>query len=158
MLLKSTPGDPPEPFWASLGVGERTSAILSDFCAKNSPFGEAFGETFSAFFLGLRDKKKGCLGGPSKTAPFFCRFWDLPGGPQEGSCLHGSSIFIFPARPKKGSNMGGKMERFGHPNPNSTHFGAPFVRNWCQKSCIEKRVQHLGFDPDCERGGGRGKT
>ena len=68
----------------------------------------------------------------------------LPGGPQEGSRLDGSSIFTFAAGPKKGSNMGAKMEPFGLPNPNYTHFGAPFMRNWCPKSCIEKRLQNLG--------------
>ena len=59
----------------------------------------------------------------------FGRFWDLPRGPQEGSRLHGSSIFTFAAGAEKGSKMGAKMECFGLPNPNYTHFGAPFVRN-----------------------------
>ncbi len=34
------------------------------------------------------------------------------------------------------------MEPFGLPNLNYTHFGPPFVRNWCPKSCIEKRLQN----------------
>ncbi len=36
------------------------------------------------------------------------------------------------------------MEPFGLPNPNYTHFGLPFGRNWGPKSCIEKWVQNLG--------------
>ena len=102
--------------------------------------------TVSALFFhpGLRDTKKGGPGGPPKLDPFFCRFWGLPGGPQEGSLSGDSSILTFAAGPQKGSNMGAKMERFGHPNPSYTHFGPPFVRNRCPKSCIEKRLQNLG--------------
>ena len=103
-----------------------------------------FWRTFWAlcFFRASRTLEKGGPGGPSKLDPFFGRFWDLPGGPQEGSRLHGSSILTFAARPKKGSKMGAKMEPFGLPNLNYTHFGAPFVRNWCPKSCIEKGLQN----------------
>ncbi len=112
---------------------------------KSSPFWEAFGAPFRHFFFsGLRDTKKGVREGHSKLDSFFGRFWALPGGPQEGSRLDGSSIFTFAAGPKKDSKMGANMERFGLPNPNYTHFGPPFVRNWCQKSCIEKRLQNLG--------------
>ena len=78
-----------------------------------------------------------------KTRPLF---WPILGSarrPQEGSRVHGSSIFTLAAGPKKGSEMGAKMEPFGLPDPNYTHFGAPFVRNWCKKSCIEKRVLNL---------------
>ncbi len=39
----------------------------------------------------------------------------LPGGPQEGSRLDGSSFFTFAAEPKKDSKMGAKMEHFGSP-------------------------------------------
>ena len=109
-----------------------------------SPFWRAFGAPFRHFFWSLRDTKKGGLGGPSKLDPFFCRFWGLPGGPQEGSRLDGSSIFTFAAGPKKSSKMGAKMEPSGVPNPHYTHFGAPFGRNRGLKSCIEKRVQNLG--------------
>ncbi len=141
MLLKSTPGGLPEPFWASPGEGERKGAILSDFCAKNSPVWEAFGAQVWLFFCsGLRGTTKGCLRRPSKIVPFFCRFGDLPGGPQEGSRLHGSSIFTFVTGPKKGSKMGAKMDRFGPPNPNYTNFGPPFGRNWGPKSCIRNVV------------------
>ncbi len=95
------------------------------------------GHLFGTFFVwSLRDTKKGGLGGPSKLDPFFVRFWGLPGGPQEGSRLDGSSIFTFVAGPKKGSKMGAKMEPFGLPNPNRTYFGAPFGRNRGPKSCI----------------------
>ncbi len=41
--------------------------------------------------------------------------------------------------PKKGSKMGANMEPFGLPNPNYTHFGPPFLRNWCQKKLIFSR-------------------
>ncbi len=68
----------------------------------------------------------------------------LPGGPQEGSLSGDSSILTFAAGPQKGSNTEAKIERFGLPNPSYTHFGSPFVRNRCPKSCIEKRLQHLG--------------
>ncbi len=102
--------------------------------------------TVSALFLhpGLRATKKGGPGGPPKLDPFFRRFWGLPGGPQEGSLSGDSSILTFAAGPQKGSSMGAKMERFGHPNPSYTNFGPPFVRNVCPKSCIEKRLQNLG--------------
>ena len=43
--------------------------------------------------------------------------------------------FHFLAGPKKGSKMGAKMEPFGLPNPNYTHFGAPFGRNCAQNEC-----------------------
>ena len=85
---------------------------------KRSPFGGAFGTLFGTFFRVSGTLKKEGPGGPSKLDPFFGRFWSLPGGPQEGSRLHGSSIFTFAAGPKKRSKMGAKMERFGLPNPN----------------------------------------
>ncbi len=107
--------------------------------------GPRSGPKIVTFFVwSLRDTKKGGPGGPSKIGALFDRFWGLPGGPQEGSRAHESSIFTFAAGPKKGSNMGAKMECFGLPNPNYTHFGAPFGRNRGRKSCIEKRVQNLG--------------
>ncbi len=68
---------------------------------------------------------------------FFVTFWrtekvsqndsqkGLPGGPQEGSRLDGSSIFTFAAEPKKGSKMEAKMELLGsqchHYTPFSSH-------------------------------------
>ena len=66
MLLKSIPGGPPEPFWASLGVGERKSAILSDFRAEKTPFWEAFGAPVRFCFSGLWDTKKGVQEGLQK--------------------------------------------------------------------------------------------
>ncbi len=103
------------------------------------PFGGLLGHLFGTFFFSsLLDTKKGGPGGPSKLDPFFSGFWGLPGWPQEGSRLDGSSIFTFAARPKKGSKMGAKMEPFGLPNQNYTHFGAPLGRNRGRKSCIEK--------------------
>ena len=131
--------------------------MFTDFWhEKLVPLGRLFGHLFVLFlFSGLRDTKKGGPGGPSKLDPFFGRFWSLPGGPQEGSRLHGSSIFTFAAGPKKGSKMGAKMERFGLPNPNYTHFGAPFVRNWCPKSCIAKREgKNASSAHPCGRPGG----
>ena len=104
------------------------------------PFGGLLGHLFGTFFCwSLRDTKKGGLGGPSKLDPFLCRFWGLPGGPQEGCRLDGSSIFTFAAGPKKGSKMGAKMECSGFPNPNYTHCGASWARNRCQKKCIAKK-------------------
>ncbi len=93
------------------------------------------------FFWSLRDTKKGGPGRPSKIGPFFGRFWGLPGGPQEGSRLDGSSIFTFAAGPKKGSKMRAKMELFGLPNPHYTHFGASLGRNGCPKRGVKKRLQ-----------------
>ncbi len=52
----------------------------------------------------------------------------------------GAQFSLLQPDPKKGSKMGAKMQRFALPNPNYTHFGAPFVRKWCPKSCIEKRL------------------
>ena len=92
------------------------------------PFGRLLGHLFGTFFFsGLRGTKKGGPGGPSKLDPFLDGCWCLPGGSQEGSRVHGSSIFTFSAGPQKGSKMGAKMERFGLPNPSYTHFGAPWV-------------------------------
>ena len=98
----------------------------------------------TSVFSGLRDTKKEGLGARSKLDTLFGGFWGLAGGPQEGSLLHDSSIFTFAAGPKKGSKMGAKMERVGFPNPSYTNFGPPIVRKWCQKNCIEKRLQNLG--------------
>ncbi len=52
----------------------------------------------------------------------------LPGGPQEGSRLDGSSIFTFAAEPKKGSKMRAKMERFGSQGRHYTPFRSPMSR------------------------------
>ena len=43
----------------------------------------------------------------------FSRFWDLPGGPQEGSRLHGSSTFTFTAGPKKAPKWEPKWSALG---------------------------------------------
>ena len=112
----------------------------------NSPLLKSFLDTCSAlfFFQGLRDAKKGGPGARSKINLFFGGFRGLPGGPQEGSRLDGSSMFTFTAGAKKGSKMRAKMELFGLPNPHYTHFGAPFGRNLGPKSCIKKSVQNLG--------------
>ena len=146
MLPKSTPGGSLESFWDRLGAGEHQGIILNDFRAKLPPLLRGFWATCSAllFFSGLRDTKKEGLGARSKLDTLFGGFWGLAGGPQEGSLLHDSSISTFAAGPKKGSKMGAKMERFGFPNPSYTNFGPPIVRKWCQKSCIEKRLQNLG--------------
>ena len=111
------------------------------------PSGRLLGHLFGLFFSGPRDTKKGGPGGPSKIVPFFGRFWGLPGGPQEGSRLHGSSIFTFAARPKKGSKMGAKMKRFGLPNLSYTHFGPPFVRQRCQQNCGNQHNLHSFVPP-----------
>ena len=129
------------------GGGERKSAILRDFCAKKTLFWEAFGPPVRPFFGGPLGQQKGVPGGPSKIVAFFDRFWDLPGRPQEGSRLHGSSTFTFAAGSKKGSNMGAKMECFGLPNPNYTNFGVPFGRNRGPKSCIRNLVVFEGPVP-----------
>ena len=128
------------PIESSRGPKVSEIRVFCDFRTKNQSLLGGFWGTFSALFFcwSLRDTKKGGLGGPSKLDPFFRRFWGLPGGPQEGSRLDGSSIFTFAAGTKKGSKMGATMERFGLPNPNYTHFGAPFGRNRGPKSCIEK--------------------
>ncbi len=100
---------------------------------------EGFWATFSALVLSsLGDTKKGGLGRPSKIGRFFGRCWGLPGGPQEGSRLHGSSIFTFTVGAKKVSKMTAKIELFGLPNPHDTHFGAPFGRNGCPKRGVKK--------------------
>ena len=82
-------------------------------------------DTFSAllFVLSLRDTKKGGPGGPPKLEPFFSPFEGLPGGPQEGSLLHDSSILTFAPGHQKDSQMETKMERSGIQKLNYTHFG-----------------------------------
>ncbi len=77
--------------------------VLTDFCdQKESLLGRRLGYLFGTVFFGsLRDTKKGGLGGPSKLDPFFGRIWGLPGGPQEGSRLDGSSIFTLQPDPKR---------------------------------------------------------
>ena len=104
--------------------------------------GELFGHLFGTIFiLGLRDAKKGGPGARSKLDLFFDAFRGLPGGPQEGSRLDGSSTFTFAAGAKKGSKMRAKMELFGLPNPHYTHFGAAFGRNGCPKRGVKNRLQ-----------------
>ena len=85
------------PFGQIWGWGERKRTILMDFRVKNVPLLGGFWGTFLALFSFRLSGtlKKGGPGGPSKLGPSFCRFWGLRGGPQEGSCLHGSSIFTF---------------------------------------------------------------
>ena len=70
------------------------------------------------FFWSLRDTKKGGPGRPSRIGPFFGRCWGLPGGPQEGSRLDGSSPTT-PVRtppkirsPKKHEIQGGTLAIF----------------------------------------------
>ncbi len=134
-------------FWGGCGRGlrHRVSTVTPP-CHPTPPRPGGLWGPVSAhcFPPGLRDPKQGGPGGPPKLDPFFRRCWGLPGGPQEGSLSGDSSILTFAAGPQKGSNMGAKIERFGHPNPNYTHFGAPFGRNRAPKSCIGKRVQNLG--------------
>ncbi len=103
----------------------------SPFTTKKESLLGGFWGFFSAlcFVRASESLKKGAPGGHSKLQPFFSKFWGLPGGPQEGSRLHGSSIFTFVVGPEKGSKMGAKMERFGLPNPNYTLLGAAFGRN-----------------------------
>ena len=102
-------------------------------------------------------------------------FWSMLGSARRASGGFPSRRqlnFHFCSRPKKGSKMGAKMEPFGLPSLNYTHFGPPFVRNWCQKSSIEKRLQNkvtprlggvqcTGVCPLClpkgRRGGGGGR-
>ena len=132
---------PPEAaYQRSTGIRLCKMSVFSDFRHESIvPFGRLLGHLFGTFyFSSLRDTKKGCPGGPSKLDPCLGRFWGLPGGPQEGSRLDGSSIFTFAAGPKKGSKMEPKMEPFGLPNPNYAHFGLPFGRNRGPKSCIKK--------------------
>ena len=81
---------------------------------KVAPFGGLLGHLFSSFFCSsLRDTKKGGLGAPSKLVPFFGPFWDLPGGPQEGSRLHGSSIFTLQPGPKRAPKWEPKWSLLG---------------------------------------------
>ena len=82
---------------------------------KSSPFWGAFGTPFRRmlFFRASGTLKKGGPGGPSKLDPFFCRFWDLPGGPQEGSRLHGSSIFTLQPDPKRAPKWEPKWSLLG---------------------------------------------
>ncbi len=51
--------------------------------------------------------------------------------------------FHFCSRTQKGLESGSQNGTFWAPKSDYTHFGAPFVRNWCQKSCIEKRLPNL---------------
>ncbi len=117
------------PIWTPRGPKVPKMSVVTDFRHEKVSFWDGFWGCFSAHFLFLASGtlKKGCLGGPSKLDPFFSRFWDLPGGPQECSRPHGSSISTFAAGPKKGSKMGANMERFGSPNPNYTAFS---LRCW----------------------------
>ena len=52
----------------------------------------------------------------------------LPGGPQEGSRLDGSSMLTFAAEPKKDSKMGAKMERFESPKSPLYYFLEDLLR------------------------------
>ncbi len=52
----------------------------------------------------------------------------LPGGPQEGTRLDGSSIFTVVTQPKKGSKKLSKMERFGSQSLHYTPFWSPMYR------------------------------
>ena len=79
-----------------------------------------------------------------KWLALFWAILDLPGGPQEGSRVHGSSIFTFAAGSKKGSKMGAKIESFGLPKPNYTHFGHHLGEIGIQKAASKKRLQNLG--------------
>ena len=108
------PGETPGP---KRRPGEKKTS-KKDFLPPGAHF-----DTFSAlFFRASWILKKRGPGAPSKPDQVFGRFGGLPGGPQEGSRLDGSSIFTFAAGPKKGSKMGAKMEPVGLPNPNYTNF------------------------------------
>ena len=61
----------------------------------------------------------------------------LPRGPQESSRLDGSSMFTVAAGPKKGSNMGAKMERFGSQDRHYT----PFCSPWSPKEAFKMRCR-----------------
>ena len=68
---------------------------------------------------------------------FFCRTEKgsqkdsqkgLPGGPQEGSRLDGSSFFTFAAKPKKGLQNGSQNGAFGEPKSPLYYFLDDFLR------------------------------
>ena len=109
-----------------------------------SSFGDLFGTSF--FFSSLQGTKKGGPGGPPKLDSFFGPFRGLPGGPQEGSLCSDSSILTFAAGPKKGSKMGAKMEPFGLPNPNYTHFGGSIGESWALLK-LSSATQRTLMDP-----------
>ncbi len=98
---------------------------LKKYIPTANPFDTHFGNYWHLFsFRGLRDLKKGGPRAYSEQAPLFYRFWDLSREPQEGSCLHGSSILSFPVGPEKASQkMGAKIEHRGIPNLSYTHVG-----------------------------------
>ena len=88
----------------SKGCGAPPRCLLEDFATISDGFGPPFGGNFGAILepcrplagkSGHADSHKGGLErGPesgSKKGPF----WSLPGGRQEGSLLHDSSIFTF---------------------------------------------------------------
>ena len=90
----------------------------------SSPFGGAFGAPFRhIFFRASGTLKKGGPGGPSKLDPFFGRFGDLPGGPQEGSLCSDSSTLTFAAEPKKGSILGAFCRAW-------VYFWRPWLHFW----------------------------
>ncbi len=93
-----------EHFLRSKGCGAPPRCLLEDFATIADGFGPPFGGHFGdilepcrplASKSGHADSQKGGLErGPesgSKKGPF----WSLPGGRQEGSLLHDSSIFTF---------------------------------------------------------------
>ena len=110
-------------------------SVLIDFRTKSQVLWGGVWVTFSTLFLfrASGTLKKVVPEGHSKLDLFLGPFWGLPGGPQEGSRVHGSSIFTFAAGPKKGSKMGATMEPFGLSNPNYTYFVAP-----CEKLVPKK--------------------
>ncbi len=116
------------------------------------------------FFRGPPGHKKRVSGRAFETRPVFWSLLESARRPSGGFPSRREINVHFCSRPKKGSKMGAKMERFGLPNPNYTRFGAPWARNWCPKNCVEKKegknelVRHPWGRPGgmCGGSGGEG--
>ena len=88
--------------------------------------------------------KKGGPAGPSKLDPFFGRFWSLPGGPQEGSRLDGSSIFTFAAGPKKAPKWEPKWSLLGSQIPTILTLGHHWAEIGGQKAASKNECRFWG--------------
>ena len=99
MLPKSIPGGTQAHFGLKAGPGYGKGVVLTILGAKKGGFWESRRTLFH--FRPSRTQKKWDPRGHSRKTHFGIDFLGFPKGPQEGSRVHGSSIFTFAAEAEK---------------------------------------------------------
>ena len=120
-------------------------SVLTDFWAKEYILLDSCLGTFSALFFvrAFGTLKKEVQEGLQNETRFLVDFGVCPEGLRRVPVYTGAQ-FSLCSRTQKGLQNGSQNGAFWAPKSELYSLWAPFVRNWCPKSCIEKRLQNLG--------------